>query len=106
MPRLGTSYVLSKPTPHTQLNTTAGSVVQSLTLDPNCAALLVSGVGSGTNLLWVTFDGSTPSAANGIVIQSAGQPVLIPLGYYGDVGHVLKFQGSAASAILNIVQLA
>jgi len=105
MPRIGTSYVLTQTAPHTQLTTGGGNTVQTLTLDANCAALLLSGLGTGTNLAYVTFDNSTPSATNGMVIQPAAQPVLIPLGYYAHGNHNLKVIGSAATTVLNVVQL-
>lgn len=98
-------FALTPTAPHTQLNTGGGSAVQTLTLDSGCKAVILSGSGTGTNIAFVTFDNSTPTATNGISILSAAQPVILPLGYYSHGSHNLKLQGSAASTVLNVLQL-
>lgn len=105
MPRQGTSYELTGTAPHTQLTTGAGNSVQTLALDANCAAVILSGQGTGTNLAYVTFDNSTPASSNGVVILAAAQPVIIPLGYYAHSSHSLKVIGSAINTILNVLQI-
>lgn len=105
MPQVGQAYYLSLTTPHTQLSTGGGNTVQTLALDGTCHAMLLSGQGTGTNLAFVTFDNSTPSSSNGLVIQPTAQPILIPLGYNAHSAHSLKVIGSAATTLLNVVQL-
>lgn len=105
MPRVDTSYVLSHTAPHTQLSTGGGNTVQSLVLDPRVSAVILSGSGTGTNIAYVTFDNSTPASTNGICVLAAAQPVLIPLGYYAHNSHTIKVIGSAATTILNVLQM-
>lgn len=106
MPRVGMAYALTNTNPHTQLSTGGGNTAQTLTLEKDCVAVLVSGQGTGTNLAYVTFDNSTPSASNGIVISPTSSPVLIPLGYNANpANHNLKVIGSAATTLLNVVQM-
>jgi hypothetical protein len=102
---IGSSFVLTGTAPHTQLNTGGGSAVQTLTLDPDCRAVVLSGAGTGTNIAFVTFDNTTPTATNGISVLAAAQPVTLPIGYYSHGSHNLKVQGSAASTVLNVMQL-
>lgn len=102
---IGSSFVLTSTAPQTQLNTTGGNTVQTLTLDLDCRAIILSGAGSGTNVAFVTFDNSTPSASNGQSVQPAAQPVTLPVGYYTHGSHNLKVIGSAASTLLNVTQL-
>ena len=77
--------------------------MQTLALDPRCAALLLS---AKTANVFVTFDNSTPAATNGLEIVAGSQPVLVPLGYYAHVNHSLKIIGAAINAVLNVVQMA
>ena len=102
---IGSSFVLTSTAPQTQLNTTGGNSIQTLTLDPDCRAIILSGAGSGTNVAFVTFDNSAPATTNGQAIQAAAQPVTLPVGYYTHGSHALKVLGSAASTILNVTQL-
>jgi hypothetical protein len=98
-------YSLPGTAPQTQITTGAGNTVQTLTLQPRCSALILSGQGSGTNVAFVTFDNSTPSSSNGQVIVATGQPVTLPIGYYSHASHAVKVIGSAANTLLNVTQL-
>ena len=102
MPRVGQAYYLTGANAHTQLTTGAGNTVQSLVLEGSCSALLLS---ARTGSAYITFDNSTPASTNGLELQAAAQPILIPLGYNMNNSHTLKVIGSAASTILNVVQL-
>jgi len=79
--------------------------MQTLALDKGPGGLILSGAGTGTNLAYLTFDGSTPSASNGIVIVATGSPVLLPVGYYSHGAHTLKVIGSAVNTVLNVTQM-
>lgn len=95
---------------HQQLNTTGGNTEQTLTLDSDCTALLLS---ARTGNAYVTFNNTTASSSNGIEILAGAQPVYIPIGFHAaptgglpTQGTVLRVIGSAASTILNVLQLA
>lgn len=76
---------------------------QTLALEKDCVALLL---GARTQSVSVTFDNSTPSATNGLVIVAGAQPVYLPLGYHAEGNHNLKAIGLAAGGFLDVVQLA
>lgn len=105
--RQGTTYALAVRTGESsaqqQMNTTGGNTAQSITLNRDCAALILS---ARTGNAYVTFDDSTPSATNGLEIIAGAQPVTILLGYFANTNHTLRCIGSVASTILNVVQLA
>lgn len=88
--------------PHIQLNTGGGNTLQTQVLDETCSALLLS---ARTGNAYVTWDNTSASASNGLEIVAGANPVYIPLGYNAHSSHTLKMIGSAASTLLNIVQL-
>lgn len=101
MPRAGFTHVLAGDVAdaHQQLNT---ATEQTLTLEPSCVAVMVNARGTGP--VNITFDGTTPSATNGLAIVSGAQPVYIPLGYHAHGSHELRALGAAS--FLDVLQLA
>lgn len=93
MPRVYKSYDLDS---HAQGNTGAGNSVTTLTAPAGANAVLLS---ARTANAYVVWDGSTPSATNGLEIIAGAQPVLIP------IGNTIKFIGAAVNTILNAVWL-
>jgi hypothetical protein len=103
MPRQGTAYVLPSANPHTQVTSTGTADVKAITLEPNCAAILVS---ARTNSGFLTFNGSTPSATNGLDLIAGASAVLLPIGFYAHSGHQLKWVSAAAgNAVLDLLQM-
>jgi hypothetical protein len=84
---------------HQQL---AVDTVQTLLMESACRELILS---ARAQSVAVTFDDSTPSATNGIVIVSGQQPVRIPLGYHAHGAHNLKAIGLAAGGFLDVLQI-
>jgi hypothetical protein len=103
VPRLGTSYVLPSANVHTQVTSTGTADVKTITLEPGSSAMLVD---AKTNAGFLTFNGSTPSATNGLPIVNGAQPVLIPLGWYAHSGHQVKWASSVAgNSVLDLLQI-
>lgn len=103
MPRAGNTFVLTGTSPHTQLSMGAGPSEQTLTLQKDCTAVMVS---AKTANVFVTFDNTAAASTNGIEIVSGAQPVILPVGYMAHSAHVLRAQSAAANGILNVLQLA
>jgi hypothetical protein len=103
MAKAGQLYYLTRANAHRQVTSTGTGNVQTVTLEPDCAALELS---CRTTRGYLTFDGSTPSASNGLDIIAGAQAIVIPLGYNAHSGHQLKWASSAAAnAVLCITQL-
>lgn len=114
MPRAGESFTLAGSDgtdyndAHQQLNSGAGNTEQTLNLDKDCNAVLLS---ARTANAYVTFNDTAAAAGNGIEIIAGAQPVLIPLGFHAGPrvaatgGSPLRMIGASANALLNVLQL-
>ncbi len=100
MPKI---WTLPAQNAHTQTTSTGTADVKTITLEPNCSAIVCA---AKTNPGFLSFNGSTPSSSNGIAIAVSAQPALLPCGYYSHSGHQLKWASSAAgNAVLDLLQL-
>ena len=70
------------------------STAQTLTIPPNCDYLELQ---PKTHDVWITFDGTTPSASNGITYQKDGI-----FAHYVHPNNIIKAKESAASGTLYI----
>lgn len=107
MPRSGITHTLasraSESAAQQQLTTGAGNTEQTLTLNRDCVAVVLS---SRTGNAYVTFNDTAATSSNGIEIIAAAQPIYVPLGYHANPNHTLRVIGSAINTLLNVVQLA
>ena len=92
MPRTGSAYQSGS------YSRTAVDTAQTIAISQHATAVLLAAT---AQTVFVTFDGSTPSATNGIPIIAGAQPVLIPLAPSGGV----KGIGAAAGGFLHVQQL-
>lgn len=83
----------------TSLTSSAASTV---TQRPGSTAFAVT---VATNNVYWTFDGSTPSSTNGLLLIAASQPLVLPIGQPGSNGLVHKFQAAAGTATVNFQSL-
>lgn len=91
MARTGLAYQASGYT------RTAVDTAQAITMNRNTTAVLLAAT---SQTVFVTFDGTTPTATNGIPIIAGAQPVLIPLA--GSLSGI----GAAAGGFLHVQQIA
>lgn len=100
---LGRTFLLPGANGHTQVTSTGTADVKTITLEGNCAAVVVD---AKTNVGFLTFNGSTPSATNGLPIVAGAQPVMIPLGFFSHAGHAVKWASSVAgNSVLDLLQV-
>lgn len=98
MPRVYKTYDLPQGGgTHAQATTGAGNTVQ--TISPPQGDASACFVSVRTNNAYITVDGSTPSAANGLEIIAGAQPLFVPL------GREIKAIGAAANTIVNVLWL-
>ena len=105
MPRAGNTFSLTGANAHTQLANGAGSAEQSLNLERECVAVILSIPTASPGDAFVTFNNTAAASTNGLNVIKGAQPVLIPLGWMAHSGRVLRYQGSAASSFLNVTQM-
>lgn len=99
MPRASEAHALVTPIADAHQQVATGT---QTALNPKCTALILS---ARAQNMWVTFDGSVPSASNGITIIATAQPVYIPLGAHNGDGTIRAVE-AAATGLLDILQLA
>lgn len=81
---------------HDRKTSTGTSDVQTMTLPRGTSHLSLQVF---TTDAWVTFDASTPTASNGLLVYAGQMPIFLPLGQ----GTTLKHISSAgANSILNV----
>lgn len=97
MPRQYETHMLPAASPHTQAATASSTLLQR-----DCVAVILD---ARAQNMFVTFDGTVPSATNGIVIIASSQPVYIPLGYHAHAQHLIRAVEAAATGFLDILQL-
>jgi hypothetical protein len=73
-----------------QATSTGTADVKTITPPKGASSALIT---VETTSARMTFDGSTPSSGNGIVVPTAALPLLIPVG----VGCTIKFAATAAA---------
>jgi hypothetical protein len=79
---------------------TAVDTAQTVAFTRNTSAIILSAEAQNVR---VTFDGTTPTSTNGILIISGAQPVTLPIGYSANG---IKGLGAAAGGFLHVQQLA
>jgi hypothetical protein len=95
--------VLPGANAHTQVTSTGTADVETITLEPASSAIVID---ARTNPGYLTWNGSTPSSSNGLPLVPGGQPLIIPLGWYANSGHQLKWASSVAgNAVLDLLQM-
>lgn len=83
--------------PHVSDTSTGTADVKVITPPPNATACMIV---AETTAARVTFDGSTPAAANGLPIPVGASPLYVPL------GTAIKFVSqAAANSILHVLWL-
>lgn len=82
-----------------QIKPTSTTDVKTYTIPAGCSAVLI---GVETTDARITFDGTDPSATNGLVYPKALAPVLVPIGPGSTIKAVAT---SAATSTVGIVPL-
>jgi len=96
------SHMLVSPTADAHQQT-VGDSMNTITLAATCVAVILD---ARAQSVAVTFDDTTPTATNGIVIIAGAQPVYIPVGRHGAVNGNLKSISLVAGGLLDVLQLA
>lgn len=78
----------------------SATTVTPCTLAPPATAVACF-VQAVTNDAFVTFDGTTPSSSNGILLKQGTNPIFVPLG----VGNSVIGLGSGGTATINVFWL-
>jgi hypothetical protein len=96
-------YVCPSQNAHVEVTSTGTADTKTITLEPNVSAIVVC---AKTNVGFLSFNGSTPSASNGTPIIPGAQPVTLSVGFYSHGAHQLKWASSAAAnSVLDVLQL-
>lgn len=92
------TYDIVADTPHVQKTSTGTADTQTATAPAFAVGCLLT---VETTAARVTFDGSTPTSTNGLVIPAGTTPIFIPL------GRTIKIRSTAAAnSVVNVLWLA
>jgi hypothetical protein len=98
-------HLVADPLTSAHIQTADLATERVVVLTPQCTAVMLGARGSAGTVN-VTFDGTTPSATNGIGIIVGAQPVFFPLGRHaGSPTNDVRALG-AAGQFLDVLQLA
>ena len=95
MSRVFSVYSIPGSSPHVQASTSTSATFTAPT-NPDAVGCLIS---VSVNDAYVTFDGTTPSSTNGLVLKAATNPVFFPL------GQTIKVTPATASTTVNVLWL-
>lgn len=77
MARVGMAYDITRSSPHAQATSTGTGDPKTLTAPDNATGVFMTVLTTDAR---VTFDGTTPTSSNGLIVPDGGLPTFFPLG--------------------------